>query len=93
MSQNRAEDLDEDKIGGDFPPEQPLGVEEYGTTAAEQEWDEPLEERIAREEPDVLPVDGRVDTDDEVDDTFDDAVQEHEAPIPAEEAALHIEGE
>jgi hypothetical protein len=88
MSQNRAEGLDEDKIGGDFPPEEPLGADEYGTTAAEERWDEPLEERIAREQPDVLPGDPVVE-DDEVDDTFDDAVQEHEAPIPAEEDAIH----
>ena len=91
MSQNRAEDLDEDKIGGDFPPEAPLGVDEYGTTPAEEAWDEPLEERIAREEPDVLPVGDPAVQDDEVDDTFDDAVQEHEGPIAAEEAALHVE--
>ncbi|HEU5150400.1 MAG TPA: hypothetical protein VFU19_07885 [Iamia sp.] len=55
MSQNRAEDLDDDKLGGDYPPEEPLGADEYGTTAAEERWDEPLEERLAREEPDVLP--------------------------------------
>jgi hypothetical protein len=90
MSQNRAEGLDEDEIGGDFPPEEPLGVDEYGTTAGEERFDEPLDERIAREEPDVLPVDGSAAQADEVDDTFDDAVQEHEAPVPAEEAALHI---
>ena len=89
----RAEGLDDDKVAGDYPPERPLGAEEYGTTAAEEAWDEPLEERIAREEPDVLPVDGRVDESDEVDDTFDDTVQEHEAPVPAEEAAIHIEGD
>jgi hypothetical protein len=87
--QNLSEELDEDKIGGDFPPEQPLGADEYGTTPAEEAWDEPLEERIAREEPDVLAAGPP--QDDEVDDTFDDAIQEHEAPTPAEEAALHIE--
>lgn len=51
-SDQRAEDLDDDKLGGDYPPEQPLGVDEYGTTHAEEEVDEPLEERVAREEPD-----------------------------------------
>lgn len=87
--QQRAEDLDEDKIGGEYPPERPLGVEEYGTTAAEEAWDEPLEERLAREEPE----DGPGGPPDEDGDPYDDAVQEHEAPVPAEEAALHVEGD
>ncbi len=38
----------------------------------------------------VRPLAAGPPQDDEVDDTFDDAVQEHEAPVPAEEAALHI---
>ena len=59
--QQRAEGLDDDKLAGEYPPEEPLGVEEYGTTAAEEAWDEPLEERIAREEPDVpVPEDDGV---------------------------------
>jgi len=52
--QNLSEELDDDKIDGDYPPEEPLAVDDYGTTAAEEAWDEPLEERLAREEPDVL---------------------------------------
>ena len=52
MSQHRAESLDDDKLGGEYPPEEPLGVDEYGTTAAEERWDEPIAERVAREEPD-----------------------------------------
>jgi hypothetical protein len=52
--QNLSEELDDDKLGGEFPPEEPLAVDDYGTTPAEEAWDEPLEERIAREEPDVL---------------------------------------
>lgn len=50
--QERAESLDDDKIARDFPPDEPIAVDDYGTTGAEQEWDEPLEERLAREEPD-----------------------------------------
>lgn len=34
------------------PPERPLGVDEYGTTAAEQEEGETLDQRLAREVPD-----------------------------------------
>ncbi|QGG93827.1 hypothetical protein [Actinomarinicola tropica] len=62
-SQDRAEQLDEDKLSPsdtpvqdlDYPPEEPLGVDAYGTTAAEERYDEPLEERVAREEPETIP--------------------------------------
>ncbi|MBA2279922.1 MAG: hypothetical protein H0W25_01610 [Acidimicrobiia bacterium] len=51
--QDRSEALDEDKIEDlDYPPDRPLGVDEYGTTAAEKEVDEPLAQRAWREEPD-----------------------------------------
>jgi hypothetical protein len=52
--QDVAEALDDDKVGAEFPPEEPLGVDDYGVTEAEQRWDEPLEERVDREEPDPL---------------------------------------
>ncbi len=92
--QNLSEELDADKIEGDYPPEQPLGADEYGTTPAEEAWDEPLEERIAREEPDVPAPDvdaalAAVEPDPLAE--YDDSVQEHEGPAPAEEAALHVE--
>lgn len=55
MSDNQpGELLDDDKLGGEYPPEQPLGATAYGTTAAEQAVGESLAERVAREEPDVL---------------------------------------
>lgn len=41
-----------------LPPDRdtgPLAVDEFGTTAAEQRAGEPLEQRLAREEPDVTP--------------------------------------
>lgn len=38
---------------GYSPPEKPLGVESYGTTAAEQREGEPLEERLSRETADT----------------------------------------
>ncbi|WP_037676632.1 DUF5709 domain-containing protein [Streptomyces griseus] len=38
---------------GYSPPEKPLGVTEHGTTAAEQHDGESLDERLAREQPDV----------------------------------------
>ena len=108
MGQDRAEALDDDKLGGEFPPEDPLGVDEYGTTAAEERVDEPLAERVAREEPEVdAPTDQPVplaDRDDAIQDgeawaeeaavaepdaTATDTATEREAPLPAEEAAIH----
>ena len=41
-----------------YPPDVPMGVQEYGTTAAEERVDEPLEERVAREVPDTLDAVG-----------------------------------
>lgn len=60
--QDRAEALDGDKfdihdnldVEPEFPKDEPLGAEEYGLTAAEERWDEPLEERLERESPDPL---------------------------------------
>jgi len=45
---NQADGLDE----GYSPPERPLGVDKFGTTAAEQAQGETLDQRIAQEEPD-----------------------------------------
>lgn len=53
--QRKAEALDDDHIGEEYPPDEPLGVEDYGTTGAEQRIPEPLDERVLRDEPDVLP--------------------------------------
>ena len=64
-AQDRAEALDSDRLPGDhddpdIEPEYPLdeliGAEDYGLTSAEEEIDEPLAERIARESPDPLVV-------------------------------------
>ncbi len=61
--QDLAEALDGDELPGDpddpdtsYPLEELLGADEYGLTAAEEEVDEPLEERVAREVPDPLAV-------------------------------------
>jgi hypothetical protein len=56
--QDQAEALDETKIGGEYPPDEPLGVEDYGTTAAEERVDEPLDERVAREVPEGTTTSG-----------------------------------
>ncbi len=65
--QDQAEALDEDELRIDEdvfdddpahdlndPPMRAVGVHEYGLTAAEEEVDEPLEERVRRENPDPL---------------------------------------
>ncbi|HET8930088.1 MAG TPA: hypothetical protein VFN21_05465 [Acidimicrobiales bacterium] len=52
--QDQAEALDSDKLGDTYPPDTPLGAEDYGTTPAEERVDEPLEERVARDRPDTL---------------------------------------
>ncbi len=61
--QDSAEAIDADKIDdtGDgevvqevYPPEQPLGVGAWGTTANEERRPEPLGDFVQREEPDPL---------------------------------------
>jgi hypothetical protein len=59
---NRSEELDDDAIPEEFPPEQPYGVNER-LTAEEEQVGESLEDRIRRERPDNLGEDvGRVGT-------------------------------
>jgi hypothetical protein len=89
--QDEAEALDDDELAGarEFPPERPFVVDDYGTTPAEERVPEPLEEFVRREQPDrIRPLD-----DDEwfdVDETERDFATELEAPLPAEEAAIHV---
>lgn len=60
--QDMAEATDSDKLGTaddpdvepEFPPDAPMGVEEYGLTPAEEQTGEPLLERVQREVPDPL---------------------------------------
>jgi hypothetical protein len=51
-------DLDDMMAEGYSPPERPLGVDKYGTTGAEQNEGESLDERLAQEMPDVEPPEG-----------------------------------
>ena len=84
------------------PGDAPVAADEYGTTAEEQHRGEPLDTRLAREEPDVLPAGdetvGRLlHTDVDVDSLDKEAsevaveVPEDHAGLSAEEAAMHIE--
>jgi hypothetical protein len=79
-----AEATDDEKLDGEYPPDRPLAVEDYGTTGAEQRIEEPLTERVAREEPDDLGAAG------DVGDPFaGEPATEREAPTPAEVDAIH----
>ncbi|MGK5549817.1 DUF5709 domain-containing protein [Streptomyces sp. URMC 127] len=52
------DELDEVLDEGYSPPEKPLAVEQYGTAAREQHDGESLEQRLAREVPDVASPEG-----------------------------------
>lgn len=92
----------------EFPPvprDFPQGVEEYGVTAQDQRTDEPLTNRLRREEPDRQPrantgVEGRLyepeSEVDEIDTTKEAVALEAEGDVyglSAEEAAIHVEEE
>lgn len=104
--QDRAEALDADKMDLDYPPEEPLGVDEPEVTPRGERTDESFEERDARhqvaaedERPVVRPYH---EAGEDLLDEEAQAVAEAEegpgdpesdpAPAPAEEAALHLEG-
>jgi hypothetical protein len=87
-----------------YPPDRPTGVNQYGTTAAEERVDEPLDERRRRELPDVDETDVEVDTTiagrliapgaddpvlaDDEPEAIGSAAQEPD--LSAEEAAVHV---
>lgn len=50
---NLSELLDDDKLPPEYPPDEPLGVFEDELTVRGEQTDEPLEERVEREEPEV----------------------------------------
>ncbi|WP_086822867.1 hypothetical protein [Allokutzneria sp. NRRL B-24872] len=91
-----SEDLDEDRIGVDpvqegvDAPDSWSGVDQHGTTPNEQREGEPLDERLAEENPDVepeaVPERPRAATpDSELDETIDDDPPAEEMPEPQEE--------
>jgi hypothetical protein len=88
---------------GVVPPERWSAAMRFGTTAAEQEDGESLDQRLAEEEPDSLALDddpdpraGRLVTEDETAGSAqDDDLEAHDAGIDggaatAEEAAVHV---
>ncbi len=108
--QDLAEAFDADNLDDeDFPPERPMGVEEFGVTQAEEDRGEAFERRLRREdtredpggEPEpvgrLLPPDdqpGEDTTAEEVAVTGDpDDDDQRPEELSAEESAVHLEGE
>jgi hypothetical protein len=87
-------------VEGGYPPrDHPVAVEERGVTAAEAAVPETLEERVARERPDVLQrlpeePEGRIaEADDPLagEDLYGEWDTEDAAGLSPEEAAVHLE--
>lgn len=101
-AQDKAEMLDDDELDGEFPPDKLLGAEAYGEAGAQPGAPESVARRAAREEPEERPLDPLdaagdpdalvLDPEDDFggDPSLRDVVQEREAPVPAEEAAIHV---
>ncbi|MDQ1438397.1 MAG: hypothetical protein QOK43_2026 [Acidimicrobiaceae bacterium] len=91
----------DNEVEGMIPPgDTPQGVDQWGTTAREEQSDEPLAERVRRELPDVEPGDdghvgrlvqqdqGMIDMDVEAEEVA--TMTGDDAGLSAEEAAMHI---
>lgn len=101
-AQDRAEGLDDDELDGEFPPDKLIGAEAYGEAGAEPGAPEDVAKRAAREEPEEVPLERPgtegdldamvLDPDDDFggDPSQRDVVQEREAPMAAEVAAIHV---
>lgn len=89
------------QVEGMMPPrDHPMGAEEFGITQDEQRTDEPLAERVRREEPETMPADdagvgrlvepdqGVAGLDDEPTNIAGDSADS--AGMSAEESAVHI---
>jgi hypothetical protein len=85
--QDRAEATDDDKLGGEYPPERPLAVNDPPDDRAVDS----LEERERRLVPDAeRSVDPEAEPVDEGEGILTDD-EEREVPIPAEDAAMHTD--
>jgi hypothetical protein len=89
--------LDDDVLTSEYPPDRPLGVNQYGTTPQEERVDEPIAERVRREEPDFDEQAGTVRRDDDgvqlVDETEDVAGIAEVSDIDAGETGDEVLGE
>lgn len=94
------DDSDASVEGQIAPRDWPQAATDYGVTAGEQRTDEPIAERVYREEPDVsedgasevgrlvAPDEGHLYLDEEKDEVALDS--EEDAALSAEESAMHI---
>ena len=93
----------QNELEGMIPPgDSPMAVDQFGTTAREEQLDEPLADRLRQEQPDVelgddagrpvgrlvQPDGGMVDLDTEPTEVALES--EDDAGLSAEEAAMHI---
>ncbi len=97
--QDLAEALDDDKVtdrddrdgwvesGTEYPPDRPMGVNAYGITAQEDKIDEPLDERVAHEQPDPLveELDRAADFADRDDNDYDDVLGQEVGKLVGED--------
>jgi hypothetical protein len=102
--QDRAEALDDDKLGGEYPPDNPIGVDD--PTRDDQIRDS-FEDRGLREDPDgervgnltLADLDRGASPDEEKDLVADavepegDPLPNDRVPPPPEEAAVHTESQ
>jgi hypothetical protein len=101
--QDQAENLDDDELDGAYPPDHTLGIRDAVSDAGtEPGAPESVADRAAREEPEEIPTEDyrTVGDPEEIvldegdvfagDMTLRDVVQEREAPVPAEEDAIHV---
>ena len=98
------QDIETDQTAPSVPRDRPLGVNQWGTTEAEERVDEPLYRRVRREQPDVderayagdnpAPRLLQPDSDiEEIDETAEEVAftaEDDSAGLSAEEAAVHI---
>lgn len=85
--QDGAEATDDDKVGGDYPPDRPLAVHDPPDDKQRDSVDERDERLVPDDERLVAPDSAPVDDGQAV--LAEDA--EREEPLPAEDAAMHVD--
>jgi hypothetical protein len=85
--QDQAEQYDTDKLGGEYPPDEPLGADEGRT----DEVTESFAERDARHQPDPAPLSEGI-AEEALVEASEVSPQDEvaEVPVAAEEAAVQV---
>jgi hypothetical protein len=86
--QDQAEQYDTDKLGGEYPPDEPLGADEGRT----DEVTESFAERDARHEPEAVPAPAAAVEGEALVEASEVSPQDEVAEVPqaAEEAAMQV---